>query len=229
MFLKTDIGHYGAQQRGDRQEWVSHGHRSALQYYRDRDIGVCYLKCLESWGGYYKNTASGSRGTPHHVPPALACRSNTLITSKACSWAKASTAMAPAGPAPITATDLMGVILAHYKTCELVWRQSWVRSSAWNTMLSVQQAPCACTAMVLMVGEPLIRTGKRLLLRATAILILGCVVQSSWDLPNEDKGGGLNLICRVAGHYKYMMGRATLQVGLGQCRTETYARFSRLL
>ena len=40
----------------------------------------------------------------YHVPPALLFLSNTLISSKDCSLMSASVAMAPAGPAPMTAT-----------------------------------------------------------------------------------------------------------------------------
>ena len=40
----------------------------------------------------------------YHCPPMSERRSKTRITSKACSLARASVAMAPDGPAPMTAT-----------------------------------------------------------------------------------------------------------------------------
>jgi hypothetical protein len=43
-------------------------------------------------------------------PPAFSLLSNTRIVSKAASCANASIAIAPAGPAPMIAIDLMGVI-----------------------------------------------------------------------------------------------------------------------
>lgn len=43
----------------------------------------------------------------YHVPPTTGLRSNTRIVSKAPSLTKASVAMAPAGPAPMTATRRM--------------------------------------------------------------------------------------------------------------------------
>src|ERR1044071_9056272 len=45
-----------------------------------------------------------TKGLAYQHPPASSRLSNTRITSKAFSWARASMAMAPAGPAPITAT-----------------------------------------------------------------------------------------------------------------------------
>lgn len=42
--------------------------------------------------------------TTYQVPPTALRRSNTRIVSKACSLTRASVAIAPAGPAPITAT-----------------------------------------------------------------------------------------------------------------------------
>jgi len=44
-------------------------------------------------------------------PPAVLRRSNTLITSKIFSCARASTVIAPAGPAPMIATDLATAIV----------------------------------------------------------------------------------------------------------------------
>lgn len=40
----------------------------------------------------------------YQVPPAIPFRSKTRIVSNACSLTRASVAIAPAGPAPITAT-----------------------------------------------------------------------------------------------------------------------------
>jgi len=45
-------------------------------------------------------------------PPAFSLRSNTFIVSNAFSCAKASTAIAPAGPAPMMATDLIEAIFS---------------------------------------------------------------------------------------------------------------------
>lgn len=48
----------------------------------------------------------------YQQPPGPSRRSNTLITSNAFSRARASTAMAPEGPAPMTATRLTGILAA---------------------------------------------------------------------------------------------------------------------
>lgn len=53
------------------------------------------------------NRAAGRNfGYTHQQPPALSRRSNTRITSKVFSCARASIVIAPAGPAPMTATRL---------------------------------------------------------------------------------------------------------------------------
>lgn len=46
----------------------------------------------------------------YQQPPGPSRRSNTLITSNVFSCARASTAMAPEGPAPMTATRLTGIL-----------------------------------------------------------------------------------------------------------------------
>jgi len=46
----------------------------------------------------------------YQQPPGASRRSNTQMRSRAFSWAKASTAMTPAGPAPMTAILLTAMI-----------------------------------------------------------------------------------------------------------------------
>lgn len=56
----------------------------------------------------------------YQQPPAFSCRSNTRTTSNDFSWTRASTAMAPAGPVPMTATLLFGGIFGVcYLTVEI--------------------------------------------------------------------------------------------------------------
>jgi len=61
-------------------------------------------------------------------PPAFSLRSKTLIVPKACSWASASTVIAPAGPAPITATDLVGIIFEGIQEFRIA-----MNCNSWNT------------------------------------------------------------------------------------------------
>lgn len=60
----------------------------------------------------------------HQHPPARSRRSKTLIMSKDFSWDKASMVMAPAGPAPMTATRLIGATGMIRKCCISLDEQS---------------------------------------------------------------------------------------------------------
>jgi len=59
---------------------------------------------------WWLDAAVGERGSTHQHPPAFSLRSNIRILANSCSCAKASTAMAPAGPAPMIAIDFIGGI-----------------------------------------------------------------------------------------------------------------------
>lgn len=73
----------------------------------------------------------------YQQPPGPSRRSNTLITSNVFSCARASTAMAALGPAPITATRLTGILAAGVR--QSVRAEAQHRKSAERIMLEINQ------------------------------------------------------------------------------------------
>lgn len=78
----------------------------------------------------------------YHVPPVMGFLSKTRIVLKACSFTSESTAMAPAGPAPITATLFTCSGMAAHRYCldsgsagnsPFVLRILWLHAAGINT------------------------------------------------------------------------------------------------
>ena len=81
-------------------------------------------------------------GVSYHVPPVMGFLSKTRIVLKTCSFTSASTAMAPAGPAPITATlfTCSGMIVHWYclssgsaENSPFALRLFWLHAAGINT------------------------------------------------------------------------------------------------